>query len=140
MREIVVLGFMCTGGFFMLVAALGVLRMPDLFMRLSATTKASTLGACATTKASTLGACSLLLAAAVHFNDFGIGARITAIIAFIVMTAPVAAHMIGRAAYFSNEPLWKGTVIDELRGRYDLGEQCLKDPVGGGPPGEKKLR
>lgn len=117
MRDVVTIGLMGIGGVFMFVAALGVLRMPDLFMRLSTTTKAST-----------LGACSLLLASAVHFNDFGIGARIAAIIAFIVMTAPVAAHMIGRAAYISNEPLWEGTVRDELRGRYDVGEHVLKDP------------
>jgi len=118
MKDMITIALLFIGGFFMLVAALGVLRMPDLFLRLSTTTKAST-----------LGACSLLLAAAVHFNDFGIGARIAAIIAFIVMTAPVAAHMIGRAAYFSNEPLWKGTVRDELRGRYDLTEHILKDPT-----------
>ncbi|MRR06564.1 MAG: Na+/H+ antiporter subunit G, partial [Deltaproteobacteria bacterium] len=45
MRDIVITVFMFIGAFFMFVAALGVLRMPDLFMRLSTTTKAATLGA-----------------------------------------------------------------------------------------------
>jgi multicomponent Na+:H+ antiporter subunit G len=117
-RDIVITAMMLFGAFFMFVGALGILRLPDLFMRLSATTKAST-----------LGACSLLLSTAVYFKDTGITGRIAAIIAFIVMTAPVAAHMIGRAAYFSNVPLWKGTIVDELRGRYDTEGHILKDPA-----------
>lgn len=117
MSDILIGTLMLIGAFFMFVAALGVLRMPDLFMRLSATTKAST-----------LGASSLLLAAAFHFGDYGIASRIAAIIAFIVMTAPVAAHMIGRAAYISRVPLWEGTIRDDLRGRYDIEGHILKDP------------
>ena len=108
---------MLIGAFFMFVAAIGVLRMPDLFMRVSATTKAST-----------LGASSLLLAAAFYFDDYAITSRIAAIIAFIVMTAPVAAHMLGRAAYISQVPLWEGTVCDDLKGRYDVTGRILKDP------------
>ena len=112
----IVAALMAIGAFFMFVAAIGVLRMPDVFMRLSASAKAST-----------LGASSLLLAAAVHFYDFAIATRIVAIIAFIVMTVPVAAHMLGRAAYLSNVALWKGTVRDDLRGRYDVEGRILKD-------------
>lgn len=117
MSDVLIAVLMFVGTFFMFVAAIGVLRMPDLFMRLSATTKAST-----------LGASSLLLATAVYFGDYGITSRIAAIIAFIVMTAPVAAHMLGRAAYISRVPLWKGTICDELRGRYDIAGRILKDP------------
>lgn len=117
MSSILIGTLMLIGAFFMFVAALGVLRMPDLFMRLSATTKAST-----------LGASSLLLAAAFHFGDYGIAGRIVAIIAFIVMTTPVAAHMLGRAAYISRVPLWEGTIRDDLRGRYDIEGRILKNP------------
>jgi hypothetical protein len=39
---------------------------------------------------------------------------------FFLLTAPVSAHLVGRASYFLGVPLWEGTVIDELRGRYDL--------------------
>lgn len=117
MSGFLIAALMLTGAFFMFVAALGVVRMPDMFMRLSTTTKAST-----------LGASSLLLAAAVYFGEYGITSRIVAIIAFIVMTAPVAAHMLGRAAYISKVPLWKGTICDELRGRYDIEGRVLKNP------------
>lgn len=117
MSNILITVMMFTGAFFMFVAALGIVRMPDLFMRLSVTTKATT-----------LGASSLLLATAVFFNDHSITSRIVAIIAFIVMTAPVAAHMLGRAAYISNVPLWKGTFCDELRGLYDIEGHILKNP------------
>lgn len=106
-RNAASLVLMLTGAFFMFVAAVGVLRMPDLFLRMSATSKSATLGA----------AC-MLLAAAVHFNDFGITTRAVATIVFLFLTAPVAAHRIGRAAYFLGVPLWKGTVRDDLRGRY----------------------
>lgn len=108
MRSTVMTILMVNGAFFMLVAALGLVRMPDLFMRLSATTKAST-----------LGASSLLLAAAIYFNDLRTAAQVMVIIGFIVLTAPVAAHMLGRAAYFNKIPLWKGTLMDELRERFE---------------------
>lgn len=96
------------GAAFMFLAALGVMRMPDLFTRMQAATKAAT-----------LGTASLLLAVAWHFGHLGVTTRVGLIIGFIVLTAPVAAHMIGRAAYFVGVPLWQGTVCDELRDQYD---------------------
>lgn len=96
------------GAFFMLVAALGVARLPDLFMRLHSNTKSSTLGA----------GC-LLLSAALHSNDMGWAARALAIILFLMATAPVAAHLLGRAAYLSGIPLWQGTLSDELSQHYN---------------------
>jgi len=100
---------MCLGAFFVFIASLGLVRMPDLFMRMSATSKAGT-----------LGAGLMLLSAAVYFNDFAITIRVASIIAFITLTIPVAAHMIGRAAYFDGVPLWEETKTDELRGHYYL--------------------
>ena len=96
------------GGFFMFVAALGVLRMPDLYMRLHANTKSATFG---------IG--FLLLGAAVHFGEFAISIRALSILLFLFATAPVAAHMIGRAAYIAKSPLWEGTLSDDLAGKYD---------------------
>jgi multicomponent Na+:H+ antiporter subunit G len=92
----------------MFVAALGILRMPDLFTRMQATTKAATLG---------VGL--LLAAAAVEFGELAVTTRVIAAAVFIAMTAPVAAHLLGRAAYFLGVPLWGGAVRDELRGRYN---------------------
>ncbi len=115
LREILVMALMLTGAFFMFLAGLGMLRMPDLFLRMSSTAKAST-----------LGAGLILLAAAIHFDNFGIATRAIAISVFLLLTAPVAAHMIGRAAYFDGVPLWKGTVLDELRGHYRASTHSLE--------------
>jgi multicomponent Na+:H+ antiporter subunit G len=92
------------GSLFMLLAGLGVLRLPDLYMRLQAATKASTLGV----------GC-MLLGLAVHFQDLGMTTRALLIIAFFFLTAPVGAHMIARAGYAMGVPLWEGTLTDELR-------------------------
>ena len=108
MNEVVAYVLLLFGASFLLLAAVGVVRMPDLFMRMSAATKAAT-----------LGASCMLLAVAVYFSGIGVTTRALAAIAFLFLTAPVAAHMIGRAAYFVGVPLWEGTVCDELRGRYD---------------------
>lgn len=108
MREIVCALLLLSGAAFMLLSAVGILRMPDLYMRMSAATKASTLGAAA-----------MMLAAAVYFGESGITARAVATIIFLLLTAPIAAHMIGRAAYFTGVPLWEKTKFDELAGRYD---------------------
>jgi multicomponent Na+:H+ antiporter subunit G len=97
-----------TGSIFMFLAALGVVRLPDLLTRMHATTKAATLGA-------TL----IMLALALHFAQVAVVARAFGVILFIMMTAPVAAHVIGRAGYFVGSKLWSGTVKDELRPNYD---------------------
>jgi multicomponent Na+:H+ antiporter subunit G len=99
---------MILGTFFILTASLGILRMPDVFLRLSVVTKAATLG---------VGL--MLFSLAIYFEDFVITIRAVAIMVFVILTGPVAAHMIGRAAYFINDPLWKETRIDELKGRYN---------------------
>jgi multicomponent Na+:H+ antiporter subunit G len=115
MQEIVSLVLLLIGAIFMFVAGIGILRMPDLYTRMSATTKVATLGVGST-----------LLAVAVYFGELGITSRSLATIAFVLLTAPVAAHMIGRAAYFGGVPLWRGTVVDELSGHYDLRTHALE--------------
>jgi multicomponent Na+:H+ antiporter subunit G len=93
-----------TGAAFALLAAVGVLRMPDVFTRMQASTKASTLG---------LGC--LLIGAALQWGDVGSFVRLASIGAFTLLTTPVAAHVIARAAYLAAVPLWDGTVLDERR-------------------------
>jgi multicomponent Na+:H+ antiporter subunit G len=118
MSEWVMNALLLLGASFLLLAGVGVLRMPDVFMRMSAATKAATLGI----------AC-MLLAVAVHFPGVGITARAVAAIVFFLLTAPVAAHMIGRAAYFVGVPMWEKTVRDELRGRYNpMTHELDRDP------------
>ena len=111
---------MLLGSTLLLLAATGVLRMPDLFMRMQAASKASSLGM----------AC-LLLALAFHFPGVSVNIRVVGVIAFFYVTAPVTAHLISRAAYFLGVPLWEHTVIDELRGRYNpLTHRLRRHPVG----------
>ncbi len=117
MREILCAVFMVIGGLFMLLAALGIVRMPDLFTRMQASTKAATLGVSCT-----------LLASAVYFGELGITTRALATIVFFLITTPIAAHMIGRAAYFIGVPLWEGTIIDQLSGRYNPFTHLLEGP------------
>ena len=116
---------MSIGSLLALLAAVGVLRMPDLFTRMQTATKASA-----------LGVSCLILAVAVHFGELGIITRALATIFFIFLTAPIAAHMIGRAAYFNGVPLWKGTIIDELRGEYDLRNHTLSGHRPKSPDGQ----
>lgn len=118
LRETVVMALMLMGAFFMFLAGVGVLRMPDLFLRMSSTAKAGT-----------LGAGLILLGAAIYFDNFSIYTRALAIIVFLFLTAPVAAHMIGRAAYFDGVPLWKGTVQDDLHGHYRVSTHSLESTV-----------
>lgn len=125
-QDAVSIGLMIAGVVLLMIAAVGIVRLPDLFLRMSATSKASSLGA----------GC-LFLALAVAAGDVSITVRALAGVMFLVLTTPVASHMIGRAAYLSGVPLWKGTVCDELRGRYDLADHTLK---GDGPPGDRDTR
>jgi multicomponent Na+:H+ antiporter subunit G len=106
MNDLLTAALILAGGAFMLLAAIGILRMPDLFTRMQAATKAATLGA----------GC-MLLAVAVHFGDLTIVSRAVLVIAFLFLTAPVAAHAIARAAYSINTPLWGGTIADEMKPR-----------------------
>lgn len=99
------------GAFFVLIAAIGLIRLPDLLMRMHATTKAGT-----------LGAGLILSAVAVTYAQVQIIAMVIATIIFIILTAPVAAHMIGRAAYYVGIDMWPGTVVDELGEAYKKGE------------------
>jgi len=88
-----------------LLAAVGVLRMPDVFTRMQASTKAATLG---------LGC--LLAGLAIQRPEVSVVIRAGSIGAFVMLTTPVAAHVIARAAFLTGVPLWKGTLIDERRG------------------------
>jgi multicomponent Na+:H+ antiporter subunit G len=109
MTDIITAVMWLAGSAFSLLAALGVLRMPDVFTRMQASTKASTLGV----------GC-LLTGAALQFGDFPSFIRAASIGAFVFMTTPVAAHVIARASYLADVPLWDGTVLDERRRDLDM--------------------
>jgi multicomponent Na+:H+ antiporter subunit G len=100
---------MVGGALFMLLAAIGVVRLPDVLLRMSATSKASA-----------LGTIMILVAFAIAVDHLGVVTRVIAAIAFILLTVPVAGHLISRAAYLRDAKLWERTAIDELEGRYNV--------------------
>jgi multicomponent Na+:H+ antiporter subunit G len=106
--DVVTAVLLILGAAFILIAAIGVVRLPDVFMRMHAATKAGT-----------LGAALVLLAAALYFATLAVTVKALVVFLFVMVTAPVAAHVLGRAAYYDRVPLWERTASDELAGRYD---------------------
>lgn len=92
------------GAFLMFLTGLGLVRMPDIFTRMHAATKSAS-----------LGVALLLLAAALFFQETMVVTKAVVTIAFIFLTAPVAASLLGRAAYARRTPLWEHSVMDEGR-------------------------
>lgn len=103
------------GAAFVLIAGLGVWRFKDVYMRMHAATKAGTLG---------LG--FLLAAAGAAEPSLEILIKAGAVIVFIFLTAPVAAHMLSRAAYLMKSELSPGTRQDALLGKYDREKGLLE--------------
>ncbi|MBT8208430.1 MAG: monovalent cation/H(+) antiporter subunit G [Acidimicrobiia bacterium] len=108
-------GLAVLGAAFGAVAAVGIIRMPDLYTRMQSATKAGTLGV----------AC-IVLAAALHFREAVATVEATLVIVFLFATAPIASILIARAAYVMGVPLWSRT------GRDDLGDSLTRR----GPPTE----
>lgn len=108
MIEVIAALALLGGSFFMLVAAIGILRLPDFYTRMHAITKAGTLG---------VGL--ILLGLSLHFAHLSAVTRAVAVFVFVLLTAPVSAHMIGRAGYLDHVPLWKGTLVDQLEQKYE---------------------
>lgn len=99
--------FLITGGsLLVLIASIGLVRMPDLLTRMHALTKAGTLG---------FG--MVFLGAGLYFWSLDVLTKVIIGIAFISLSAPVGAHAIARSAYFVNIRLWSGTLIDELQSK-----------------------
>ena len=97
-----------TGSLFTLTAAIGLLRLPDVYSRMHAASKAGTLGSCV-----------ILLALAVVEADLAVATRVAAAIVFFIITAPISAHLLARAALTAAYPLWRGSVVNETDNRID---------------------
>lgn len=85
------------------LAGVGILRMPDVYTRMQASTKAGT-----------LGIVMIVVAVGVHFGGGVIALQAGLVIAFLFLTAPIASHLISRAAYVLGVAPWEHTVIDEM--------------------------
>ena len=102
MNDIIVSILIVLGGGFAAIAGLGLLRLPDVLIRMHATTKAGTLG---------VGL--IVLGVSVHFASSLVITKALLIIAFMFLTAPVGAHLIARAAYRRGIKLWGKTLMHD---------------------------
>jgi len=104
-NEWIVAVFALLGTGFSLVTALGLIRLPDVYTR-----------AHAASKSATLGVMSILIGVIIYFvtEDGFFSSRVVLGILFVLITAPIGGHLIARAAYYSDVPLWKSSVRDDL--------------------------
>ena len=96
MSEIIAGGLIILGGVFAVIGGLGLLRMPDVLIRMHASTKIGP-----------LSTGPILAGCAVVFASPDIVIRAVAIMLFILLTAPIGAHMMGRSVVSTGVPLWK---------------------------------
>ncbi|HEY0124712.1 MAG TPA: monovalent cation/H(+) antiporter subunit G [Rhizobium sp.] len=100
---VIVAFLLLAGALFALVSAIGIVRLPDLYSRMHAASKAGT-----------VGSGLLLFAVGVHSQDLSIFARALAGFLFFVLTAPISAHLLARAAHKAGHRLTPPSVRDEL--------------------------
>lgn len=107
--EILTVLLTAAGVFFIVVSAVGLVRLPDLYTRVHAAGKAGT-----------LGIVGVLMGVGVyHITSLPVVFKMVTLVGFFFLTAPVAAHMLDRAAYLTGVKPMEGTEPDDLKGRYD---------------------
>lgn len=94
------------GALFSLIAAIGVVRLPDLFSRMHAASKAGP-----------VGSGLVLLAVALVSADTGVALRAIVGLVFLLLTTPVGAHLLARASYRTSDQLPANMVVDELKSK-----------------------
>ena len=98
------------GSGFTLTASIGLLRLPELYTRMHAASKAGTLGSCA-----------VLLALAVYADDPAISLRALAGMVFFLLTVPISSHLLARAAHVAGYRLWEHSERDDLKTALEHG-------------------
>jgi multicomponent Na+:H+ antiporter subunit G len=107
--ELLTVLLMAAGVFFIVVSSIGLVRLPDLYTRVHAAGKAGT-----------LGIVGVLMGVGVYYiTNPAVVFEMLALVAFFFLTAPVAAHMLDRAAFLTGVKPMEGTSPNELQGRYD---------------------
>ena len=91
------------GAFLAFAAGVGVLRFPDLLARMHAGTKPQV-----------LGLALVLIGLALRLRSGGAVWALVLVAVFQMLTAPVAAHMVGRAGYRTGKVRSDLLVVDEL--------------------------
>jgi multicomponent Na+:H+ antiporter subunit G len=102
MNETIGMFFIIVGLAFDFFGCLGLIRLPDVYNRLQASTKCVT-----------LGTCSILLGLFLFKGFTAAGIKAVLCIIFILLTAPVSAHALARGAHKSGVKLWDKSVCDK---------------------------
>jgi len=92
------------GALFTLFAALGVLRFPDLYTRMHAASKAGV-----------FGSGLILVGLAIYADDSAIAIRAILAVLFLILTTPISAHLLSKAAYLAGYRPWAGTIRDDMK-------------------------
>ena len=109
--------FLVLGAFLSLAAGIGLLRFPDVLSRMHAATKPQI-----------LGLLFVLAAVAISARSWTTLLALTPVIVFQLATAPIAAHMIGRAAYRSGHYDRPHMLVDELHDANERGQGPGAEP------------
>ena len=102
MSEIIGYILITIGIFFNLFGCIGLVRFPDVYNRLQASTKCVT-----------LGTILLLLGVAISCGSGPIIAKSLVCVVFVLITSPTAAHAIAKGAHASGVPLWEKSIVDK---------------------------
>jgi len=102
MSEIIGYILIIIGILFDIFGCIGLVRFPDVYNRLQASTKCVT-----------LGTILLLVGVAVHSGLGATSAKAIICAVFILITSPTAAHAIAKGAYASGVKLWENSVVDK---------------------------
>lgn len=115
--DIVIILSLVTGTFFIFSSSIGILRFPDVYTRLHAITKGST-----------LGIAGIMIGSFIFlYIEHGIiSGKLLLGMVFVLITAPVSGHMISRAAYRSGVKLWDESVKDDYGNALEHAKK-LKD-------------
>lgn len=108
MENYIVLFFLVIGTLFIFIASVGLLKMPDVYLRMSASTIAGT-----------FGVASMLIAVAIFFGGLSLVLHVVGVIVFLILTVPVGAHMLGRTSHIIGLKMWNKTVSDDMKGKYN---------------------
>ncbi len=115
--DVVVCVLISIGLAFDVLGAIGLVRLPDVYCRLQATTKCVTVGTC-------FIVAGVAVWAFAHGNP-SMGVKAILCGAFVLLTSPVGAHAIARGAHKSGVPLWEKSVINQYEEDFAQSENEL---------------
>ncbi|MEM1045207.1 MAG: monovalent cation/H(+) antiporter subunit G [Pseudomonadota bacterium] len=111
-HDIIVGVMVVIGSGFILIAAIGLIRLQDVYLRMHAASKAGTLGSGV-----------MLIALAVYALETDVITRAVAGVVFLILTAPVSAHLLARASFMSGYKPCDETKIDTFSKSLNLDAQ-----------------